>query len=58
MQPDRLQIAVWIMMPVIGLLLLMLVIGARGGIFILPLMALFILLLALPVWLRHTRDRT
>jgi hypothetical protein len=58
MRHDRLQIAVWIMLPVIGLLLLMLAIGARGGIFILPVIALFILLFVLPVWIKHERDRS
>ncbi len=57
MQADRMQIAVWIMLPVVGLLLLMLVIGARGGIFILPVIALFFVLFILPVWIRHEREQ-
>ena len=57
MQPDRTQIAVWILLPVVGLLLLMLAIGARGGIFILPVIALFFLLFIVPVWIRHEREQ-
>ncbi|TVR68759.1 MAG: hypothetical protein EA415_15895 [Sphaerobacteraceae bacterium] len=57
MEPDRTQIAVWFMLPVVGLLLLMLAIGARGGIFILPIIGLFFLLFIVPVWIRHEREQ-
>jgi hypothetical protein len=56
MSMERLQIAVWIMLPVLGLLLLMLAIGARGGIFMLPVIGLFLLLFVLPLWLAQDRE--
>jgi hypothetical protein len=36
MSNDRLQVAVWFLLPIVGLLVLMVVIGFRGGLFILP----------------------
>jgi hypothetical protein len=56
MSIERLQIAVWIMLPVLGLLLLVLAIGARGGIFMLPIVGLFLLLFILPLWLAQNQD--
>jgi hypothetical protein len=45
---DRLQVAVWFLLPVVGLLVLMVVIGFRGGLFVLPpVIALIGLLIAL-----------
>jgi hypothetical protein len=53
---ERLQIAIWIMLPVLGLVLLMAAIGARGGIFILPVIGLFLLLFVLPLLFTQEQD--
>ena len=57
MERSRLQIAVWLLTPLIGLFLLMLVIGARGGIFIFPAILLLVLMFIVPVWWNHSRGR-
>ena len=56
MYEDRLQIAVWLMTPIIGLLLLVLMIGARGAVFNIPLLILAVLLVIGPIWYYQLRE--
>jgi hypothetical protein len=56
MEPDRLQVAVWFLLPVVGLIALMLVIGFRGGLFILPPIVAVIGLVLLLAWMSNRRS--
>lgn len=55
METDRLQVAVWFLLPIIGLIALMVVIGFRGGVFILPPIIVVIGLVLALAWMSNQR---